>query len=73
MGARHQGNSLKDILKAIVYHNYGSPAVLRCEEIETPAAGDEEVLVKVRAAAANPLDWRLNRQISQKRSILGAN
>ena len=48
-------------MKAIVYHNYGSPAVLRCEEIEKPAAGDEEVLVKVRAAAANPLDWHLMR------------
>jgi len=53
--------SMTLLMKAIVYHNYGSPNVLRCEEIEKPVPGDEEVLVKVRAAAANPLDWHLMR------------
>jgi len=48
-------------MKAIVYHNYGSPEVLKCEEIEKPAVGDREVLIKVRAASVNPLDWRLMR------------
>jgi NADPH:quinone reductase-like Zn-dependent oxidoreductase len=48
-------------MKAIVYHNYGSPDVLRCEEIEKPTAGDHEVLIKVRAASVNPFDWRLMR------------
>jgi NADPH:quinone reductase-like Zn-dependent oxidoreductase len=47
------------LMKAIVYHNYGSPDVLKCEEIEKPAARDDEVLIKVRAASVNPLDWRL--------------
>ncbi len=46
-------------MKAIVYSNYGSPDVLKCEEIEKPTAGDDEVLIKVRAASVNPLDWRL--------------
>jgi len=46
-------------MKAIVYYNYGSPDVLQCEEIGKPAAGDNEVLIKVRAASANPLDWRV--------------
>lgn len=48
-------------MKAFVYHNYGSPDVLKCEEIEKPVAGDDEVLIKVRAASINPLDWRLMR------------
>jgi len=48
-------------MKAIVYHNYGSPDVLKCEEIEKPTAGDDEVLVRVRAASVNPLDWHYMR------------
>jgi len=46
-------------MKAIVCHNYGPPDVLRCEEVEKPAAGDNEVLIKVRAASGNPLDWKI--------------
>jgi NADPH:quinone reductase-like Zn-dependent oxidoreductase len=48
-------------MKAIVYHNYGSPDVLKCEEIERPTAGDNEVLIRVRAASVNPLDWHFMR------------
>src|SRR5438876_3275343 len=47
------------LMKAIVYHEYGSPDVLKCEEIEKPVPKDDEVLVKVRAASVNPIDWRL--------------
>jgi NADPH:quinone reductase-like Zn-dependent oxidoreductase len=43
-------------MKAIVYHNAGSPDVLKLEEIEKPIAGDDEVLIKVRAASVNPID-----------------
>jgi NADPH:quinone reductase-like Zn-dependent oxidoreductase len=43
-------------MKAIVYHHYGSPGVLKCEEIEKPAAARNEVLIRVRAASVNPLD-----------------
>jgi NADPH:quinone reductase-like Zn-dependent oxidoreductase len=48
-------------MKAITYHNYGSPDVLEYEEIEKPVPNDNEVLIKVRAAALNALDWRLMR------------
>src|SRR5438128_7603355 len=46
-------------MKAIVYHEYGSPDVLKCEEVKKPVPRDDEVLIKVRAASVNPLDWRL--------------
>ena len=48
-------------MKAIVFDNYGSPEVLKCDEIETPIPKSDEVLIKVRAASVNPLDWRLMR------------
>ena len=48
-------------MKAIVYHNYGSPDVLKCEEVDKPTPGDDEVLIKVRAASVNPLDWHFMR------------
>jgi NADPH:quinone reductase-like Zn-dependent oxidoreductase len=46
-------------MKAIVYRNYGSPDALKCEEIEKPIAGDDEVLIRVHAASVNPLDGGL--------------
>ncbi len=47
-------------MQAIVYRQYGPPeAVLHCEEVEKPAPADDEVLIKVRAAAVNPLDSHL--------------
>jgi NADPH:quinone reductase-like Zn-dependent oxidoreductase len=44
-------------MKAIVYRAYGPPDVLELAEIEQPTAGADEVLIEVRAAAVNPLDW----------------
>lgn len=44
-------------MKAIVYHNYGSPDVLQLEEIEKPVPNENQVLVKVRAVSINPFDW----------------
>ena len=48
-------------MKAIVYCDYGTADVLRLEQVETPVPGDDELLVKVRAAAVNPLDWHYMR------------
>jgi NADPH:quinone reductase-like Zn-dependent oxidoreductase len=48
-------------MKAIVYRRYGSPDVLRLEEVDKPVPKDGDVLVRVRAASVNPLDWHLLR------------
>jgi NADPH:quinone reductase-like Zn-dependent oxidoreductase len=48
-------------MRAIVYRRYGPPDVLQCEEVEKPTAGDDEVLVRVRAASVNPYDWHFMR------------
>ena len=43
-------------MKAIVYHHYGSLDVLTYEDIEKPTPRDDEVLIRIYAAAVNPLD-----------------
>jgi len=50
-----------ELMKAIVYHEYGSPEVLRLEDIEKLLPNDDQVLIRVRAASANPLDWHYMR------------
>ena len=49
-------------MKAIVQHRYGAPQdVLHLAEVDMPVAGDDEVLVWVRASSANPWDWHFIR------------
>jgi NADPH:quinone reductase-like Zn-dependent oxidoreductase len=48
-------------MKAIVYSRYGSPDVLSLTDIDKPAPQDDEVLVRIKAAALNPYDWRMVR------------
>jgi NADPH:quinone reductase-like Zn-dependent oxidoreductase len=44
-------------MKAVVYTNYGSPDVLEIRDIKKPVPNDDQVLIQVRAASINPLDW----------------
>ena len=48
-------------MKAFVYERYGPPERLRMAEVDTPAAGAGQVLVKVLAAAVNAADWHMLR------------
>ncbi len=43
-------------MKAIVHCEYGSPDVLELKDVETPVPNDNQLLVRVRAVAVNPLD-----------------
>jgi len=48
-------------MKAIIYTEYGSPDILQFVETLKPTPTENEVLVKIVAASANPLDWHLMR------------
>ena len=43
-------------MKALVFEQYGSPDVLQLREVEKPIPGDQQILVRVRAASVNPKD-----------------
>src|ERR1700690_3081189 len=44
-------------MKAIVYHQYGSPDVLQLMDIEKPKPKDDDVLIEIHAASVNAYDW----------------
>ena len=46
-------------MKAIVQDRYGSADVLHLRELDTPAIGDRDVLVRVRASAVHAGDWHM--------------
>jgi NADPH:quinone reductase-like Zn-dependent oxidoreductase len=46
-------------IKRIQYGRYGGPELLRLEEFDPPAPGKGELRIRVRAAAANPMDWKI--------------
>ena len=70
-------------MRAIVHDRYGSPDVLRLEDVERPVPGEDEVLVRVHATtvnrtdchrrAAEPFAWRLIAGLRRpRRQILGS-
>ena len=55
-GGRH---ALPTAMKAITYSTYGGPDVLTLTELEDPKVGPGEILIDVRAAGVNPVDWKV--------------
>ena len=43
--------------------SYGGPDIVQYEELPKPVPEDDEVIVKLRAASVNPLDWQHTRQV----------
>jgi|SRR5579863_6635557 len=61
-------------MKAVVYRTNGAPDVLSYEDIEKPVPVEGEVLIKVCAAAMNPLDWHMMKGgLALMRILMGRN
>ncbi|HEY3414900.1 MAG TPA: NADP-dependent oxidoreductase [Armatimonadota bacterium] len=48
-------------MKAVRIHEYGGPEVLQYEEAPKPVPNDSEVLIRIHAAAINPVDWKVRK------------
>lgn len=61
-------------MRAVVIHETGGPEVLRLEDVPDPEPGEGEVLVRVRAVAVNPIDWKLRKGMMPRAlpAILGS-
>ncbi len=46
-------------MKTIQYDEYGGPELMHLDEVRPAAPGKGQVLVRVRAAGANPMDWKV--------------
>ena len=48
-------------MRAIIINSYGSPAVLRQTNIAEPQPGQDQLLIEVKAAGVNPIDWKIRK------------
>jgi NADPH:quinone reductase-like Zn-dependent oxidoreductase len=60
-------------MRAVLLRQTGGPEVLHVEDVPQPELGDGEVLIRVRAASINPIDWKFRRGIAPKElpAVLG--
>ncbi|HEY2216054.1 MAG TPA: NADP-dependent oxidoreductase [Solirubrobacteraceae bacterium] len=53
-------------MRAVLLSETGGPEVLRVVDVPQPELGDGEVLIAVRAASINPIDWKFRRGLAPK-------
>lgn len=56
---KYVGEHPMTTMKAVRIHDYGSAEVLVYEDVPMPAIATDEVLIRVHAAAINPVDWKI--------------
>lgn len=57
MRSRHRCVGLG--MQAIIYSQYGTPDTLTLTDVADPRVGPGEVLIRVRSASVNPVDWKV--------------
>ena len=60
-GPKSQAQEREGGFTAVAYRCYGSPDILELVTRDKPVPADTEILVRVKAAAVNPLDWHYMR------------
>jgi NADPH:quinone reductase-like Zn-dependent oxidoreductase len=48
-------------MKAIIINAYGSPDVLQEAIVPVPKVGPKQLLIKIKAAGVNPIDWKIRK------------
>jgi len=55
------------MMKAVRIHEYGGPEVLRYEDAPVPGIAADEVLIEVRCAAVNPVDYKIRQGLLKEK------
>jgi len=58
-------SALPDTMQAVRVHAYGGPEQLRLEDVPRPSPGAGEVLLRVKYASINPIDWKLREGLAR--------
>src|SRR5512138_2140335 len=46
------------VMQVVRAYDYGAPDVLQLEQIPLPEPGADQVLIRLRSAGVNPVDWK---------------
>lgn len=57
-------------MKAIRFHDYGGPDVMKYEDAPLPVPKDDDILVRVHAMGVNPVDWKIREGHVRQRIVL---